>query len=315
MSTLILKRIGSTIIAGENTAKKMLAWTQAGKEILQDEFDVIFEEDDDFEDSISEVKNLSNAETECLRELVKMLLLNHDNDPKYIKVLDILNKGTDINDKPWKESGCIIFSQYYDSAYFVAEKLSNDLSEDTIGLYAGGDKSGYFINGTFHKESKDCIKAKVKNHELKILVGTDAASEGLNLQTLSTLINLDLPWNPTRLEQRKGRIQRIGQVAPKVKIFNMRYKDSVEDKVHNVLSARLKNIRDMFGQIPDTLEDVWISIALNRIEEAKERIDRIPEQNPFTIKYDTQISITEDWESSTFVLDSDDKKQQLLKGW
>ena len=315
MSTLILKRIGSTIIAGDNTAKKMLAWTEAGKEILQDEFDVIFEEDDDFEESVSEVKNLTDAETECLRELVKMLSLNHDNDPKYIKVLDILSNGIDGSDKPWKDSGCIIFSQYYDSAYFVAEKLSKDLSDDVIGLYAGGDKSGYFLNASFHKDSKDNIKAKVKNHEIKILVGTDAASEGLNLQTLSTLINLDLPWNPTRLEQRKGRIQRIGQVAPKVKIFNMRYKDSVEDKVHTVLSARLKNIKDMFGQIPDTLEDVWIDVALNNIEEAKERIDRVPDQNPFTIKYETKIPATEDWEASTFVLDRNEKLKQLLIGW
>lgn len=315
MSTLILKRIGSTIIAGDNTAKKMLAWTEAGKEILQDEFDVIFEEDDDFEESVSEVKNLTDAETQCLRELVKMLSLNHDNDPKYIKVLDILSNGVDESDKPWKESGCIIFSQYYDSAYFVAEKLSKDLSDDVIGLYAGGDKSGYFLNGSFHKDSKDSIKAKVKNHEIKILVGTDAASEGLNLQTLGTLINLDLPWNPTRLEQRKGRIQRIGQVAPKVKIFNMRYKDSVEDKVHTVLSVRLKNIKDMFGQIPDTLEDVWIDVALNNIEEAKERIDKVPDQNPFTIKYETKIPATEDWEASTFVLDHDEKLKQLLIGW
>jgi len=315
MSTLILKRIGSTIIAGDNTAKKMLAWTEAGKEILQDEFDMVFEEDDDFEENISEIKNLTDAETECLYDLVKMLSLNHDNDPKYIKVLDILNNGTDESDQPWKNSGCIIFSQYYDSAYFVAEKLSKDLPEDVIGLYAGGDKSGYFINGNYHKDSKDSIKAKVKSREIKILVGTDAASEGLNLQTLSTLINLDLPWNPTRLEQRKGRIQRIGQTASKVKIFNMRYKDSVEDKVHTVLSARLKNIKDMFGQIPDTLEDVWIYVALNNIEEAKERIDKVPVQNPFTIKYETKIPATEDWEASTFVLDHDEKLKQLLIGW
>lgn len=60
---------------------------------------------------------------------------------------------------------------------------------------------------------KDDIKVQVKERKIKILVGTDAASEGLNLQTLSTLINLDLPWNPTRLEQRKGRIQRIGQLV------------------------------------------------------------------------------------------------------
>lgn len=315
MSTLILKRIGSTIIAGDNTARKMLAWTEAGKEILQDEFDVVFEVDDNYEDNISEVKNLTDAETECLRELVKMLSLNHDNDPKYIKVLDILNNGVEENDLPWKNNGCIIFSQYYDSAYFVAEKLSKDLPDNVIGLYAGGEKSGYFLNGLYHKDSKDSIKAKVKKHEIKILVGTDAASEGLNLQTLSTLINLDLPWNPTRLEQRKGRIQRIGQIASKVKIFNMRYKDSVEDKVHTVLSARLKNIKDMFGQIPDTLEDIWIDVALNNIEAAKERIDRVPEQNPFTIKYETKIPPTEDWEASTFVLDNDEKLKHLLNGW
>lgn len=57
MSTLILKRIGSTIIAGDITARKMLAWTEAGKEILQDEFDVVFEVDDNYDDNISEVKS------------------------------------------------------------------------------------------------------------------------------------------------------------------------------------------------------------------------------------------------------------------
>jgi len=315
MSTLILKRIGSTIIAGDNTAKKMLAWTEAGKEILQDEFDVVFAEDDDYEENVSEVKKLTDAETECLRELVKMLSLSHDNDPKYIKTIDILTNGIDEYDKPWKDSGCIIFSQYYDSAYFVAEKLSKDLTDNVIGLYAGGDKSGYFLNGMYRKDTKDNIKAKVKTHDIKILVGTDAASEGLNLQTLSTLINLDLPWNPTRLEQRKGRIQRIGQVALEVKIFNMRYKDSVEDKVHSVLSSRLKNIKDMFGQIPDTLEDVWIDVAMNNIEEAKERIDKIPQQNPFTVKYETKLPVTEDWAACTFVLDNDEKLKQLLTGW
>ena len=78
--------------------------------------------------------------------------------------------------------------------------------------------------------------------------------EGLNLQRLGTLINLDLPWNPTRLEQRKGRIQRIGQKRDTVYVFNMRYRDSIEDRVHQMLATRLKHIHDLFGQIPDTLE-------------------------------------------------------------
>ena len=123
----------------------------------------------------------------------------------------------------------------------------------------------------------------------------DAASEGLNLQSLSALIYLDLPWNPNRLEQRKGRIRRIGQVSDKVWIYNMRYKDSVEDKVHKVLSERLNDIYNMFGQILDTLEDVWIDIAMNDERRARERIDSLPKQNPFILKYETEPGETEDW--------------------
>ncbi len=313
LSMLMLKRIGSTILAGKNTARKMLAWTEEGRQILEDEFDVNFE-DDDFEEDDSAVKELTAEEVECLHELVKYLDLDKNDDPKYNAILDIVTKG--IDDTPaWKDMGCIIFSQYYDSAHFVAEALSNDIKDCTVGLYAGGDKSGLFLNGIYTKCTKEDIKAKVRNREIKLLVGTDAASEGLNLQTLSTLINLDLPWNPTRLEQRKGRIQRIGQVSDKIHIYNMRYKDSVEDKVHSVLSERLEDIFDMFGQIPDTLEDVWIDIALNNEAQAKEKINAIPASNPFTLKYEEMPLQTEDWESCEIVLDKQDKMKQLMKGW
>jgi len=316
MSTLVLKRIGSTIIAGENTARKMLAWTEEGRQILMDQFDVVFEDDEEVDEAeeVSEVKRLRPEEIQCLHELVELLSLNHDKDPKYGIVLDILQNGIEEDRVPWKEKGCILFSQYYDSARFVAESLSQDMDEP-IGLYAGGDKSGVFQNGVFRKALKDEIKAMVKRREIKILIGTDAASEGLNLQTLSSLINIDLPWNPTRLEQRKGRIQRIGQMSETVWIYNMRYRGSVEDKVHQVLSERLNDIYNMFGQIPDTLEDVWIDIAMNDEAKAKERINSLPKKNPFALKYETQIPETENWEACTVVLDKKDKMMQLMKRW
>ena len=91
----------------------------------------------------------------------------------------------------------------------------------------------------------------------------------LNLQRLETLINVDLPWNPARLEQRKGRIDRIGQLASSIDILNLRYRGSVEDEVHHVLSARLQRIREIFGTVPDTLEDVWVAAAMGEIEEAR----------------------------------------------
>lgn len=192
--------------------------------------------------------------------------------------------------------------------------MSNDLPTEKIGIYAGGDKSGLLIGGVYEKRRKEEVKQMVKRRELKILVGTDAASEGLNLQTLGSLINLDLPWNPTRLEQRKGRIQRIGQIYDEVYIYNMRYKGSVEDRVHSLLSERFENIYGIFGQIPDVLEDVWIDVALNDIEEAKRKIDAIPKQHPFELRYHVNKGKV-DWESCAKVLDSKEKRKYFMVGW
>ena len=154
----------------------------------------------------------------------------------------------------------------------------------------------------------------VQSGEMRLILGTDAASEGLNLQRLGTLINLDLPWNPTRLEQRKGRIQRIGQNRETVYVYNMRYKGSVEDRVRDLLSDRLQSIHQMFGQIPDTLQTIWIDEALGDREVAKQTIAKLPEQHPFEMKYN-QIQNKVNWESCTQVLDSSDRKQALLKSW
>lgn len=317
MSTLLLKRIGSTMLAGENTAKKMLAWTIEGKEKLRSLYDEILDEDEDENEkdsSFSEIKDLRKEEIACLERLITVLKNNRDTDPKYKRVYKILKNGTD-HEGSWKDKGCIIFSQYLDSANYVAKLLSQDFTETAIGLYAGGDQSGIYENGVFRKETKDNLKALVKSRRLSILVGTDAASEGLNLQALSTLINLDLPWNPTRLEQRKGRIQRIGQLADTILIYNMRYRDSVEDRVHNKLSERLQGIYDIFGQIPEVLEDVWIAIAQNDEQKALEAINKIPEKNPFVIKYEMSIPNSGDWEKCAIVLDKQEIIKELMNGW
>jgi hypothetical protein len=303
LKTLLLKRVGSTMVAGRNTAEKMLSnWSEVTEED--------YEEEDAGEEKAlqSEIKNITGEERICLEKFIETLNANKEKDPKYKLLFKLLIE------KNWIDRGCIIFSQYYDSAYWVAENLSNDLPHEKIGIYAGGDKSGIILGGIYEKRSKEEIKQMVKRRELRILVGTDAASEGLNLQTLGSLVNLDLPWNPTRLEQRKGRIQRIGQVYDKVYIYNMRYKGSVEDRVHSLLSERLANIHGMFGQIPDVLEDVWVDVALKDIEEAKRKIDAIPKQHPFELRYHVNVGKV-DWESCVKVLDSREKRKHLMAGW
>ena len=314
IETLLLKRVGSTMLAGRKTAEKMLSWGDTDEDIFDEDDEAIGMDEKAGSDRLdkqpkSVIKDITEAEKEALTRFIRTLDENKEKDPKYALVLELLiNKG-------YKEKGCIIFSQYFASAYWVAENLSGDLKDVTIGLYAGGDKSGTLLNGKYRKHSKEEIKSMVKSRAIKVLVGTDAASEGLNLQTLSTLINLDLPWNPTRLEQRKGRIQRIGQQSDKVFIYNMRYKDSVEDRVHSMLSKRLQNISDIFGQLPDVLEDVWVQVALGEIAEAERIIDAVPIVHPFKMKYEHQAVKSINWEDCRIVLNADEKRNCLLGGW
>ncbi len=115
------------------------------------------------------------------------------------------------------------------------------------------------------------------------------------------------------MEQRKGRIQRIGQLRDTVCVYNMRYKDSVEDRVHDLLSNRLEAIHQLFGQIPDVLEAVWIDAALGKIECAKQTIDAVPQQHPLEIKYHQIKNVP--WETCAKVLDATIRRQHLLQGW
>ena len=184
----------------------------------------------------------------------------------------------------------------------------------TIGIY-GGQGNSYLVEGDRRRgAAREEIQKRVRDRSLTLLVATDAASEGLNLQRLETLINVDLPWNPARLEQRKGRIDRIGQLASSIDILNLRYRGSVEDEVHHVLSARLQQIREIFGTIPDTLEDVWVAMAIGEVEEARRRIDEVPSRHPFDMRYAVDLPETA-WERCAQVLDRYDVQRLLRKGW
>jgi hypothetical protein len=93
----------------------------------------------------------------------------------------------------------------------------------------------------------------------------------------------------------------------------MRYKESVEDRVHQLLSERLAGIYALFGQLPDVLEDIWIDVALGHLEQAKATIDAVPQQHPFEIKYHKMTKVP--WESCARVLSAANRKQCLSRGW
>ena len=293
--TMLLRRMGSTMEAGRRTVEKILGQWE----------DLDEAEDDD--ESTDQLRTLTGQERETLTRLAQAMESNREQDPKCAQVLRLLVE------EEWLRHGCIVFSQYFDSVWWLAEQLTAELPAQPIGVYAGANRSGVMRDGDFARCSRDALKDAVRGGELRLLLGTDAASEGLNLQRLGSLINLDLPWNPSRLEQRKGRIQRIGQVRPEVDVYNMRYAGSVEDRVHELLSERLESISRLFGQLPDTLEDVWVSVALGRIEDAKKTIGAVPDEHPFAFRYHEVKRV--DWESCARVLADDAKREWLARGW
>ena len=294
--TMLLRRMGSTMEAGRLTVARILD----GWEDLGDEYD----EDEEAEGPLH---TLTKEESRVLSGLAQAMEANRDRDPKCDAVVRLLV------DEGWLEHGCIVFSQYYDSVWWLAHRLTDALPAEAMGIYAGASRSGVMRHGVFEPRRRDALKDSVRRGELRLLLGTDAASEGLNLQRLGTLINLDLPWNPSRLEQRKGRIQRIGQTRSQVDVYNMRYANSVEDRVRQLLSERLESISRLFGQLPDTLEDVWIKVALGEMEEAKQTIDSVPNKHPFELRYHEVGRV--DWESCARVLDDVAKRQSLIRGW
>lgn len=128
------------------------------------------------------------------------------------------------------------------------------------------------LNGSMAMEARGAAQdAFRKSH--RVLVSTDAGGEGLNLQFAHVIINYDIPWNPMRLEQRIGRVDRIGQ--PKtVQAINFVFEDSVEFRVREVLEQKLSVIFDEFGidktgdvldsaQAGELFEDVFASAILN----------------------------------------------------
>jgi superfamily II DNA or RNA helicase len=128
------------------------------------------------------------------------------------------------------------------------------------------------LNGSMDMdERKQAQEAFRKSH--RVLVSTDAGGEGLNLQFAHVIINYDIPWNPMRLEQRIGRVDRIGQ--PKtVQALNFVFEDSVEFRVREVLEQKLSVIFHEFGidktgdvldsaQAGELFEEVFASAILN----------------------------------------------------
>lgn len=107
------------------------------------------------------------------------------------------------------------------------------------------------FRGGFKRGKKDWMKELFQKHA-QVLIATEAGGEGINLQFCNHIINFDLPWNPMRLEQRIGRVHRLGQEKD-VYIYNFATKDTVEEHVLKLLYEKISLFEKVIGELDDIL--------------------------------------------------------------
>ncbi|BDG46540.1 MULTISPECIES: SNF2-related protein [Parageobacillus] len=107
------------------------------------------------------------------------------------------------------------------------------------------------FRGGFKRGKKDWMKELFKNHA-QVFIATEAGGEGINLQFCRHVINYDLPWNPMRLEQRIGRVHRLGQTSD-VYIYNFAVKNTVEEHILTLLYEKIRLFERVIGQLDDIL--------------------------------------------------------------
>ncbi len=294
MKNLMEQRICSSIHAGLSTARRLLKG------------DTVHEEDEEQE---GDVKVETGEEREVLQRLIARLE-RLEADPKMEAVVHFLDK------ERWRDLGVIIFSQYYDTAKWLADALAARYPEEAVGLYAGAGRSRLYQRGDSVSVERETLKRMVAEHQIRVMVATDAACEGLNLQTLGTLINIDLPWNPTRLEQRIGRIKRFGQRRETVDMLNLVFEHTVDEKIYERLSERMKNRYDLFGSLPDTIKDEWIEDIETLGERLDEYINTQKSATGFDLRYTgTMMPPDKDWREFTEVLSRRDLATLMSAAW
>lgn len=260
LMTLYRKRLTSSFYAIRHSLERRLQalLAQQGSGLTDDDLNEL----DDADDAVIEgleayMEPVDPREIEYLEDLLRQFE-NTGEDTKLSQFITTLRQELS------QRESAIVFTQYTDTMDYLRNEL-RQLYGSQVACYSG--RGGELLReGEWQTVPKETIKRMFRGGEIKLLLCTESASEGLNLQTCGVLINYDLPWNPMRVEQRIGRIDRIGQHYSTVKIHNFYYDGTVEAKVYRKLRERINafstvvgNLQPILAQVPNFIERAVMS--------------------------------------------------------
>ncbi|RJR43507.1 MAG: hypothetical protein C4576_14195 [Desulfobacteraceae bacterium] len=270
--TVYRRRLTSSFYAVEKSLERRLAFLKgrATPEAVQGLTEEDLEQEElslDIGEEIEGGEKLFEGEIEYVEDFLRNIRrLKGDSKWEYLD--------RDIKEFLKTHDTVVVFTHYTDTMDYLREQL-RQVYGSQVACYSG--RGGETWNGIqWVVQSKEDLKNAFREAvDIKILLCTDAASEGLNLQTCGVLINYDMPWNPMRAEQRIGRIDRIGG-HPVVHIRNYFYEDTVESRVYQALSRRINLFEWVIGELQPILSGVERTIqelALLKKEQRKTRIE------------------------------------------
>ncbi|MDR1735189.1 MAG: DUF3883 domain-containing protein [Oscillospiraceae bacterium] len=200
-------------------------------------------------DRASAAKTIAEMEAEIasLKRLERMAdaVRRSGEDRKWDELSKLLQDDGNMFGPDGEREKLIIFTEQRDTLRYLAAK---------IGSLLGSAEAVACIHGGMNREERHNVEAAFKqNPDVRILVATDAAGEGINLQRAHLMVNYDLPWNPNRLEQRFGRIHRIGQTEV-CHLWNLVAQETREGLVFQRLFEKLNQEREALqGKVFDVL--------------------------------------------------------------
>ena len=197
-------------------------------------------------------------------------LRNLGSDTKYSCLVD------DLDEALSRRDSVVIFTQYADTMDYLRERLHH-VYGTRIACYSG--RGGERWNGHEWEEvGKERVKQDFARRRIAILLGTDAMAEGLNRQTCGVEINYDVPWNPMRLEQRIGRVDRIGQTFDTVWIWSYFLEGTIEAEVYRRLVDRIDWFTGVVGPVQPILHQVGQAVKTLALMSRDMRTTRLDQE-------------------------------------
>ncbi len=233
-----------------------------------DEFDpdeLLASEEEDFEEQIEVEATTARTIPELKAEISDLdglvqraqVLYRRGDDRKWDELSKLLQNTPEMLDKNGRIKKLIIFTEHRDTLDYLVEKL---------GRLRGRTDEVVKIDGGVRREDRRRAQDQfTQDDRVRILVATDAAGEGLNLQRAHLMVNYDLPWNPNRIEQRFGRIHRIGQTEV-CRLWNLVAENTREGQVFERLLEKLDEQRKALGgKVFDVLGEAFSDKSLREL--------------------------------------------------